>query len=62
MNRVIRILFVDDDVNVLNGLRRMLHKMRQQWEMEFVTSGAEALQALKQTRTTLSSATCECRT
>ncbi|HPD48119.1 MAG TPA: response regulator [Anaerohalosphaeraceae bacterium] len=49
MNRVIRILFVDDDVNVLNGLRRMLHKMRQQWEMEFVTSGAEALQALKQT-------------
>lgn len=48
MNRPIRILFVDDDVNVLNGLRRMLHKMRQQWEMEFVTGGLEALKVLKE--------------
>jgi len=49
MNRSIRILFVDDDVNVLSGLRRMLDVMRQQWEMEFVTSGAEALNVLKET-------------
>ncbi|MBE0534112.1 MAG: HDOD domain-containing protein [Phycisphaerae bacterium] len=48
MNRPIKILFVDDDINVLNGLRRMLHKMREQWEMEFVTGALDALKVLKQ--------------
>ncbi len=48
MSRPIKILFVDDDVNVLNGLRRMLHMMRQQWEMQFVTGAAEALNVLKE--------------
>jgi HD-like signal output (HDOD) protein/ActR/RegA family two-component response regulator len=41
-----RILFVDDESRVLQGLRRMLWTMRQEWDMEFVTSGAEALVAL----------------
>ena len=39
----VRILFVDDDVNVLNGLRRMLYSMKSDWTMSFVGSGAEAL-------------------
>ena len=41
-----RILFVDDEPNVLDGLRRMLRGMRQQWEMEFAESGPQALRRL----------------
>jgi HD-like signal output (HDOD) protein len=41
-----RILFVDDEPNALDGLRRTLHSMQTQWEMEFVASGDEALQTL----------------
>ena len=41
-----RILFVDDEPNVLSGLQRTLRPMQYQWEMEFVPSGEEALQAL----------------
>ena len=40
-----RILFVDDQQNVLDGLRRMLHSERSVWEMEFVSSGDAALLA-----------------
>jgi len=43
-----RLLFVDDEALVLNGLRRALHGMRQEWDMHFVDSGAAALQALDQ--------------
>jgi len=28
-----RILFVDDEPNVLSGLQRMLRSMREEWEM-----------------------------
>lgn len=41
-----RLLFVDDDTMVLDGLRRTLHSMRQEWEMHFVNSAAAALEAL----------------
>ncbi len=41
-----RILFVDDDPNVLAGLRRMLHPMRTEWQMAFASGGEEALAAL----------------
>ncbi len=41
-----RILFVDDQQNVLDGLKRMLHRFRDQWSMGFVTSGAEALKLM----------------
>ncbi|WP_457674096.1 HDOD domain-containing protein [Thiolapillus sp.] len=44
-----RILFVDDEQLVLDGLRRMLRPMRREWEMFFVDSGEEALQFLDQT-------------
>lgn len=40
-----RILFVDDESNVLDGIRRMLRSSRDAWDMEFVGSGNEALQA-----------------
>jgi len=43
----VRVLFVDDDPNVLSGLRRMLHSMRGQWEMAFATGGHEALAILE---------------
>jgi YesN/AraC family two-component response regulator len=41
-----RILFVDDEPMVLDGLRRSLHSMRKDWEMVFVTSGSEALESM----------------
>lgn len=45
-----RILFVDDEQSVLQGLRRMLHKMRGEWKMEFVTRTADAMKVMKNTR------------
>jgi HD-like signal output (HDOD) protein len=41
------ILFVDDEAPILNGLRVRLHRLRDKWEMQFVASGAEAIQALE---------------
>ena len=44
-----RILFVDDEINILQGLRRLLSPLRQEWDMVFVGSGAEAMTVLSQT-------------
>ena len=41
-----RILFVDDEPLVLNGLQRTLRKMRGVWNINFATSAAEALEIL----------------
>ncbi len=41
-----RILFVDDEGNVLEGLRRMLRNMRHEWDMAFAESGEKALDVL----------------
>jgi DNA-binding NtrC family response regulator len=41
-----RILFVDDEQRVLDGLRRMLRTMRAEWEMEFACDGLSALETL----------------
>ena len=41
-----KILFVDDEPRILDGLRRMLRSMRQEWEMSFAQSGQEALDIL----------------
>ena len=38
-----RVLFVDDQPEILAGLRRMLRVLRNEWQMEFVESGEEAL-------------------
>lgn len=43
-----RILFVDDDAMVLAALQRMLRPMRSEWEMEFLDSGAKALQRMRE--------------
>jgi HD-like signal output (HDOD) protein/CheY-like chemotaxis protein len=41
-----RILFVDDEPMILQGLQRMLRPMRDQWEMSFVEGGEKALAAM----------------
>ena len=42
-----RIIFVDDEPNLLKGLSRMLRPLREEWEMLFVGSGSDALAALE---------------
>jgi HD-like signal output (HDOD) protein/CheY-like chemotaxis protein len=39
----LKVLFVDDEVRLLQGLRRKLRFMREAWDMEFVDSAKEAL-------------------
>jgi putative nucleotidyltransferase with HDIG domain len=43
---MIRVLFVDDDVKLLQGLRRMLRSQRRTWDMSFAEGGEQALAAL----------------
>ena len=43
-----KLLFVDDEAMILDGLRRAMREMRGQWEMHFVDSAAAALQALEE--------------
>jgi putative nucleotidyltransferase with HDIG domain len=38
-----RVLFVDDEPNVLDGLRRTLRPLRREWDMRFAGGGPEAL-------------------
>lgn len=40
-----RLLFVDDEPRVLDGLRNMLRSRRREWDMVFVNSGEAALEA-----------------
>ncbi|MEM7307410.1 MAG: response regulator [Planctomycetota bacterium] len=42
-----RILFVDDEARILDGLRRMLRSVRKEWDMHFAESGAQALAMLE---------------
>lgn len=42
-----RVLFVDDEPKILEGLQRMLRSMRHEWEMEFAQDGPSALETLK---------------
>lgn len=41
------ILFVDDEINILNGLKRMLNAKKKEWNMTFVLSGEKALAELE---------------
>jgi HD-like signal output (HDOD) protein len=41
-----RILFVDDEPKVLDGLKRMLYAYRKDWDMVFVGSGEQALREM----------------
>ncbi|MFV0347250.1 MAG: HDOD domain-containing protein [Halodesulfovibrio sp.] len=42
----LRVLFVDDEPNVLNGLRLVLRTLRDRWHMAFATNAVEALEIL----------------
>jgi HD-like signal output (HDOD) protein/CheY-like chemotaxis protein len=42
-----RILFVDDEINVLNGLKRMLRFTARDWSMSFCQSGEDALAVME---------------
>jgi DNA-binding NarL/FixJ family response regulator len=46
---VIRVVFVDDEVNVLNAMRRTMRCMKDEWNMEFLSSGPAALASLAKT-------------
>lgn len=41
-----RIMFVDDEPNILAGLRQLLRKQRKNWKMTFVEGGEEAIKVL----------------
>lgn len=43
---MMRVMFVDDEPNVLNGIRRILRPLRDEWHMEFETDGQAALESL----------------
>ncbi len=44
-----RILFVDDETGVLDGLRRMLRPHRKEWDMEFASGPEVALEMMQAT-------------
>ena len=44
-----RILFVDDEVGILDGLRRMLRPHRKEWDMEFAPGPEVALEMMQAT-------------
>lgn len=43
-----RIMFVDDEPRVLDGLRNLLRAHRKKWDMQFVVGGEAAMQALQE--------------
>jgi len=43
-----KVLFVDDEQRVLDGIRRMMQSMKGQWDLFFANSGEEALKLLEQ--------------
>jgi HD-like signal output (HDOD) protein len=45
-----RILFVDDESRILDGIRRMMRADRNRWDMQFAVGGDAALQACEQAR------------
>jgi len=44
----VKVLFVDDEPLVLQGLQRMLRPMRTVWDMIFVENGVKALELMSQ--------------
>lgn len=43
-----KIIFVDDEVRVLDGLQRMLRPFKDEWEPEFASGGEEALKKMSE--------------
>jgi len=48
MDRNVHILFVDDEENILRGLKRGMRRHRKEWDMSFALSGEQALDILKE--------------
>ena len=44
-----KVLFVDDEPNILEGIGRMLYPLRKEWMMVFASNGREALEKLSET-------------
>ena len=44
----IKILFIDDEQSLLDGLKRILHRKTPDWDMRFAISGEEALEMLQE--------------
>lgn len=44
----LRVLFVDDEQGLLDGLRRSLHRRVGNWELKFVDNGKEALEMMRE--------------
>ena len=42
-----RVLFVDDESRILDGVRRMMYPDRQSWDMTFAVGGEAALKAFE---------------
>ena len=42
-----RILFVDDEPHILEGLQNLLRKNRRKWDMTFAVGGEAALELLQ---------------
>ena len=47
---MIKIIFVDDEKNLLDGLKRMLRKKKDEWDMVFVMSGQAVLDLLEKNK------------
>lgn len=50
MEKKINVLFVDDELNVLASLKRMLRSKQGEWDMAFAQSGVEALALCEETK------------
>ena len=42
-----RVLFVDDEPQVLQGLRVSLYARRKEWDMHFAAGGAQAMELMR---------------
>ena len=42
------VLFVDDDSNLISGIRRMMHPMENEWDIFYFNAGTEVLEFLKE--------------
>lgn len=47
MEKKLSIMFVDDELNILQGLRRQLRSLRGEWDMCFIDNGHEVLKQLE---------------
>lgn len=46
---MIKIYFIDDNTNLLNGLKRTLRVKKNDWDMAFFSSASDALDEIKKT-------------